>query len=102
MEKVIRDGRVAVLISRGFGAGWSTWNPEHPQCAFDPEVVAWVESDRAGEFPDIKAKYDSYFYTGGADDLVIEWVPVGSRFQITEYDGSEDLVLESDMEWLVA
>ena len=24
-EKVVRDGKVAVLISPGFGAGWSTW-----------------------------------------------------------------------------
>ena len=25
MEKVIRDGKVAVLYSPGYGAGWSTW-----------------------------------------------------------------------------
>ena len=24
-DKVIRDGKVAVIISPGFGAGWSTW-----------------------------------------------------------------------------
>ena len=26
MDKVIRDGKVAVLYSPGFGAGWSTWS----------------------------------------------------------------------------
>ena len=26
MEKIIRDGKVAVAVSYGFGAGWSTWN----------------------------------------------------------------------------
>ena len=25
MNKVIRDGKVAVVVSPGFGAGWSTW-----------------------------------------------------------------------------
>ena len=26
MEKVIRNGQVAVLYSPGFGAGWYSWN----------------------------------------------------------------------------
>ena len=26
IEKVVRDGKVAVLVSPGYGAGWSTWN----------------------------------------------------------------------------
>ena len=26
MEKIIEDGKVAVLVSKGYGAGWSTWN----------------------------------------------------------------------------
>jgi hypothetical protein len=26
MEKVIRDGKVAVLYSPGYGAGWYSWN----------------------------------------------------------------------------
>jgi hypothetical protein len=26
VEKYIKDGKVAVLYSAGYGAGWSTWN----------------------------------------------------------------------------
>ena len=26
MQKVIRDGKVAVLYSPGYGAGWYTWS----------------------------------------------------------------------------
>ena len=26
MTKCIRDGKVAILYSPGYGAGWSTWN----------------------------------------------------------------------------
>ena len=42
-EKVIRDGKVAVLVSPEFGAGWSTWADNAEVAMFDPEVVAWVE-----------------------------------------------------------
>ena len=43
-ERVVRDGRVAVLVSPGFGAGWSTWADRElrERLLFDPEVVAWV------------------------------------------------------------
>ena len=31
MNKLIRDGKVAVLISPEYGAGWSTWNYDLPE-----------------------------------------------------------------------
>ena len=45
MYKVIRNAKIAVLVSPGYGAGWYSWNKSHPECLFDPEVVAWVEYD---------------------------------------------------------
>ena len=47
-ERVVRDGRVAVLVSPGFGAGWSTWADRElrERLLFDPEVVAWVEGGK--------------------------------------------------------
>jgi acetyl-CoA acetyltransferase len=39
MEKVIRDGKVAILYSPGFGAGWSTWNSYSNEMIFDPDIV---------------------------------------------------------------
>jgi hypothetical protein len=44
LKKVIRDGKVAVLYSPGFGAGWYSWNSSVPQCLFSPEIVAMVEA----------------------------------------------------------
>jgi membrane protein involved in colicin uptake len=38
-------------------------------------------------------------YMGGACDLAIEWVPIGSLFQIHEYDGSESLVIFDESKW---
>jgi hypothetical protein len=41
-------------------------------------------------------------YCGGLEDLEINWVSVGERFRIEEYDGAENLVLESDEHWMTA
>ena len=102
-ERVVRDGRVAVLVSPGFGAGWSSWADAELQerLLFDPEVVAWVEGGKRGPLPNLESKY-GVLYDGGAEDLVVEWVPLGVRFRIHEYDGSESIVLESQDQWFVA
>ena len=103
MEKVIRDDKVAVLYSPGHGAGWYSWNTDHPECMFDPNVVAMVE---AGQHDQIEAycktAYETDLYLGGAKHLTIEWIPVGTKFMIDEYDGWESIVYEHDLDWLVA
>ena len=99
MEKVIRDGKVAVLISHGYGAGWSTWNPSNAEIfMFHPKLVKLVEEGRQSEITDAYCEEVlgiTGIYTGGANDLVIKWLPVGTVFRIDEYDGSESLVTEN-------
>lgn len=105
MDRVIRDGKVAVLVSPGYGAGWSTWADRDDSniLLFEPEVVAWVLNGKEGAVPDLQTKYGwEYFYTGGADDLQVVWIEQGQRFRIHEYDGSEHVVLEQDEEWHTA
>lgn len=103
-EKVVRDGNVAVLVSPGFGAGWYTWNQQHPELVFDPIIVNMVLSKvHYHEIESyIEKKYGDDVYTGGASDLDVHWVPVGAKFRIDEYDGSESLILESDEKWMIA
>lgn len=104
MEKVIRDGKVAVLVSPGYGAGWSTWAPYdeiQERCLFDPLIVAWVEGGKKGPVP-IDHLGDDYLYDGGASDLEIFWVPVGVKFRIHEYDGHERLILLSEEKYFTA
>ena len=101
MNKLIRDGQVAVLVSPGFGAGWYSWH-HIEELIYDPSVVQWVE---ANEMDKIEAyvglKYpDEYF--GGLEDLVVKWIPVGTKFRIDEYDGAESLVLEKEEQWFIA
>lgn len=109
MNKMIRDGRVAILLSPGYGAGWSTWNYTYPECVFDPEIVQMVLDNKPWqEIADFaEAKYDKDddglgFYTGGASDLVVKWIPVGTKFRIHEYDGNESLEIKEEMDWLEA
>ena len=101
MEKVIRDGRVGVLVSPGFGAGFYTWGyPE--EAIFDPTLIELVENEKWQEAIDYcESKWENG-YSGGVQDLQIEWIPEGAKFQITEYDGSESLELLDDINWITA
>jgi hypothetical protein len=105
MKKYIREGKVAVLYSPGWGAGWSTWNSVSAGDAliFDPEVVemlfAGVEDDEIIEY--CERQYpDGYF--GGVRDLEVEWVPVGTQFKIEEYDGNESILYKENTGWITA
>jgi len=100
-KKLERDGAVAVLISPGFGAGWSTWNSE-PASAFDPEMAeAVLAGDNAKAEIIAKQKYPNA-YTGGVANLTVEWVTKGDRFEIHEYDGSESLRVFGPNDGMVA
>jgi hypothetical protein len=118
-DKVIVDGKVAVLVSGGFGGGWSTWMKYHlsdgpcRSMAFEPKVVeillAGLMDKNRAERKVTKDKIEAYmaeaypdFYAGGIGGLRIVWVPQGAKFHIEEYDGNETLVLESDINWLTA
>ena len=93
MDKIERDGLVAVLVSPGYGAGWSTWADEDQKEALcmDARVVGpFLEEDNraAAEaalklFPDV--------YTGGAENLMAKWLPKGAKFEVEEFGGYESL-----------
>ena len=99
VNKLVRDGKVAVLVSPGHGAGWSTWNSEHEEILFDPAIVEFVEHNKWEELDVyVKLKYPQ-IYAGGMQDLQIEWLPEGTEFIINEYDGNESLEVKSDIVW---
>ena len=101
MEKVIRDGKVGVLISTGWGAGFSSWG--FPlEAVFDPTLIDMVErEDWEGAEVYCQKTFPSN-YTGGVSDLEIVWVPEGRKFQITEYDGSESIEFMDEVNWITA
>jgi hypothetical protein len=103
MEKVIRDGHVAVIISSGWGAGWSTWHygSNREILIFHPKLVELVESGQHNQdtvsavLNELLDKEEAEgIYLGGVEDLTIQWIPEGTKFKIEEYDGSEYIITD--------
>lgn len=96
---------MAVLHSPGYGAGWSTWNIEYnyKELIFDPGLVNLVSAGREHEEIVVYAtlKWPGA-YLGGLSELAVKWVPVGTRFQIRDDDGHEDVMLCDDIDWIIA
>ena len=108
IKKMVKDGKVAVLISPEYGAGWYTWNRNKEtgggeQLLFSPELVAAV---LAGAKPkELVALAKDLFpdaYEGGAGNLEVRWLPVGAKFDVDEYDGFESLRVVDEEQWLIA
>lgn len=99
------EGKIAVLISPGFGAGWSTWaNAESVEFAmFDKELVqlALDKVDRKVVDEFMISKEMDYFYTGGWEDIEIAWLEPETKFTIKENDGNESLRAVSDLSFLM-
>jgi len=101
MNKVIRDGRVAVIYSPHYGAGWYSWHLIS-ELLFDPAVVAMIETDRYEDIEAYCAEHWPDNVVGDPEDLTIAWVEEGREFQIEEYDGSERLRFKDREQWIVA
>jgi len=102
VNKLIRDGRVAVIYSPEYGGGWSTWNPKHPGILFDPAIVEFVEKKQDEELEVyVTLKYPG-IYDGGIVGLKIEWIPEGTFFRINEYDGAETIEIQDRVKWIQA
>ena len=94
------SGEVAVLISHGFGAGWSTWN--HDDDNFSTMDKTLVEMKLNNSSEDVVAEYYKSVkgeepYMGGWSDVVVEYIDEGTAFAISEYDGAESLDTVSDL-----
>lgn len=96
MKKLIRNGKVAVLVSYGYGAGWSTWNPDvEEEMIFSPDIVKLVLAgmDKNDIYDKARELWPNA-YLGGIDGLTVEWIEEGTKFIITEYDGTESIITE--------
>lgn len=104
-EKFEKDGKVAVLVSPGRGAGWSTWvrkSPTDKAIAMDKQIVQYVlDKDLVGLEQFMKKEYPDV-YLGGMKDLVVEWVTKGEALEITEHDGYESLTVIGEQEYWIA
>lgn len=102
MEKYVNEkGEIGVIISGGYGAGWSTWNSEHSEFLLmdktlvsmkmdkftDDDVLAYLNKVLGGEAP----------YLGGWRDAKVVFLKKGTVFNVNEYDGNETIETLDDL-----
>jgi len=105
MEKLIVDGKVAVVIHPEYGGGWSTVFPDIPEILFDPGIVNLVQEKQWEKLKTyLTLKFPEVAHISGRSSkyLVIHWVSQGFKFRIAEYDGKERVVYHDDEEWIIA
>ena len=96
-----KDGKTAVLVSPGFGAGFSTWNK--PEMAVDFDLVEAFLSGDMNRFEYIVVeKYGENMYLGGMENLMVVWVDEGNKFRVDEYDGNERVEILEGADWFTA
>ena len=101
MNKLVRDGKVAVLVSPEYGAGWYSWHLNE-ELLYDPSIVQWLESEEPDKIEHYLAlKYPGEYF-GSLEDLTVAWIDQGTEFRITEYDGAESIELKDKIKWLIA
>ena len=95
MEKLYNDkGQVAVAVSYGYGAGWSTWNTTNKELCLDK---TFNELILAKKFRQAEALAEELDYCGlGINKCQIKWLEVGTKFYISECDGFEELITVND------
>ena len=107
MNKVVRNGRVAVIHSCDWGAGWYSWHGVE-ELLYLPQLVEslerpWSDTYETRTRPMLeKVLTEHNLQTNLIPDLAITWVPVGSRFFVLEYDGVETVIREDEMKWITA
>jgi hypothetical protein len=100
MNKVVRDGKVAVIISPDYGAGWYSWNGNSAML-FDPGLVGLIEEGNKEKIQTyINLKWPEEYLNGHG--LEVQWIPQGKKFRIVEYDGAESIQMLDQTDWLIA
>lgn len=101
MDKIVRDGKVAVLVSPGFGSGWVTWNDG--VSPFEPELVLALLGENGMDPREVAERlYPDAHVGSGFNNLTVEWVDEGVAFRYHEYDGSESLQFRDQIGWHTA
>ncbi len=96
INKVVRNGKVAVVYSPSYGSGWYTWHGKE-ELLFHPEIIGKIEENKRADITEefcLNLLGDSVkddIYCGGVEDLRIKWIEQGQEFELEEYDGSESI-----------
>jgi hypothetical protein len=102
MEKIIKDGKVAVLVSNDWGTGFYAYGAPL-EAIFNPLLVELIDNQKYDEAKDfVRKTYPNFSYVYDIEGLCVEWVEEGREFYITEYDGMESIVFKDEVKWITA
>jgi hypothetical protein len=93
-----------ILISSGYGAGWSTWADDSVQefMLKDPTLIAMAERkasrQEVNDYVESQCPDDTIF-TGGWCGIEVVEVPAGTLFRVNEYDGYESIETRDGIGW---
>ena len=104
--KVIKDGKVAVIYSPGYGGGWYSWNcrgeKDFKWMLFHPDIVAAVQEGNQKLVKKIANEIDPDGSYCDIANLKIEWISIGHSFKIEEHDGYERIIDVGRSEYIEA
>lgn len=102
-QKLERDGLVAVIVSPGYGAGWSTWadGKDQQKYMFDSRVAQAILGNSLTPVKMKEWGYGDYEQDSHRlSQLQVVWVPKGSAVKIDCYDGNESYTVIRNPEWI--
>jgi len=100
-----------VLISPGYGAGWSTWQHEVTS-EFATQYEPLIKAVEAGEdidedhpaikqyVEDVKEKFTDEIFLPTRINLDVRTIPDDAEYKVTVYDGNESLEVKDEQEWV--
>lgn len=105
IEKVTRDGQVALILASEYGGGWST--VAGAEAVFDSVIVDILLLHEEGRISiddcnTMLNKYQEAMYEVKNTDLRLEWVPEGTAFIVNNYDGIEYITTKDSAAWIIA
>lgn len=104
MEKLIRNGEVAVITGSGFGENWSTQasGEQQEKSLFCPRLALAILGESGETVNVVSRELFPKLREFSVPNLQVEWVPVGVKFFVTEEDGKETLWREDEISWITA
>lgn len=96
-----------ILISPGYGAGWSTWADDSVRNFMlkDPTLIAMAERKATQQEVNdyVESQHpDDNIYTGGWKNIRVVELPAGTLFKVNEYDGDESIETRDGTDWIMA
>lgn len=100
LKPVIRDGKIAIVLAKGYGAQWYTFH-KVPELVIDSAIVNTVDSkeyeeEKASYAASIEAYCDLMYgerpVWGDTMELCVKWVREDTCYNIQIIDGIEEVI----------